>query len=260
MSKMKDLKFSPNQIPGIISGSIHTTIRLSDDKSIEVGDFIKFIDSGGDEKFGYGLVEEVNQKRLYALKNDEKHFEKKCKSDKELLDTLRQFYSDEITLDSIAKVIKFTYLGRRVDKLDVEKTTSVKKIKLFTDGGSRGNPGPSAGAYVIFDSEDKILKSNGIYLGKATNNQAEYQAVKQGLLVAEEIGASNIHVYIDSLLIVNQIKGEYKIKNPDLLPLYESIKDIMTRFERVSFTHIPREMNKLADAKVNEILDAQVGR
>jgi ribonuclease HI len=254
---MKELKFSSNQIPSIIGGHTNTTIRLFDDKSIEVGDLIKFIDSSNNKSFGYGLVEEVSQKRLYGLKNEEKHFEEKCKSDKELLNILKDYYGDSITLDSIAKVIKFNYLGKRVDKLDVNNTTKVKKIKLYTDGGSRGNPGPSAGAYVIFDSEDKLLTSNGIYLGRATNNQAEYQAVKQGLLAAEEIGASIVHVYIDSLLIVNQIKGEYKIKNSDLLPLYESIKDIMTRFEKVYFTHVPREMNKLADAKVNEILDSK---
>ncbi len=134
----------------------------------------------------------------------------------------------------------------------------VKQIKLFTDGGSRGNPGPSASAYVIMDMSDVVIKKSGIYQGITTNNQAEYQAVKIGLEEAKKLGALEITVYMDSLLVVNQMKGIFKVKNRDLWPIHEAIKELIKSFKKVSFTHVPRELNKLADAEVNEILDAEL--
>jgi len=132
-----------------------------------------------------------------------------------------------------------------------------KHIKMYADGGSRGNPGPSASGYVLMDMNDVIIFKSGVYLGITTNNQAEYQALKYGLLEAEMLGAREVDVYMDSLLVINQMKGIYKVKNRDLWPIYESIKECVKRFEKVRFTHVPRELNKLADAEVNEVLDAQ---
>ncbi len=134
----------------------------------------------------------------------------------------------------------------------------VKQIKLYTDGGSRGNPGPSASAYVIMDMNDVVIKKSGIYQGITTNNQAEYQAVKIGLEEARKAGALDIAIYMDSLLVVNQMKGIFKVKNRDLWPIHEAIKDLIKGFHKVTFTHVPRELNKLADAEVNEILDAEL--
>lgn len=150
-----------------------------------------------------------------------------------------------------------------VDQLSVapkpkESPVLVKQIKLFTDGGSRGNPGPSASSYVIMDRQDIVIKKSGIYQGVTTNNQAEYQAVKIGLEEARKMGAREIEVYMDSLLVVNQMKGVFKVKNRDLWPIHEAIKELIKGFKKVTFTHIPRELNKLADAEVNEILDAEL--
>ncbi len=132
-----------------------------------------------------------------------------------------------------------------------------QKVRMFADGGSRGNPGPSATGYVLLDDDDQILHQSGEYLGITTNNQAEYQAVKLGLTKALSVGVREVDVYLDSLLVVNQMKGIFKVKNRDLWPIHEAIKELMTKFKKVSFTHVPREFNALADAEVNKVLDAQ---
>lgn len=137
---------------------------------------------------------------------------------------------------------------------------SVKEIKLFADGGSRGNPGPSASGYVLLDMEDNILFKSGVYLGVTTNNQAEYQALKFGLEEAHKMGVREVDVYMDSLLVINQMKGIFKVKNRDLWPIHESIKERAADFKKVTYTHVPRELNKLADAEVNTTLDAELGR
>jgi ribonuclease HI len=134
----------------------------------------------------------------------------------------------------------------------------LNEIKVFADGGSRGNPGPSAGGFVILDMDDNILKRSGKYLGITTNNQAEYHSIKGGLEAALAMGAKVVHVYMDSMLVVNQMKGVYKVKNRDLWPIHEAIKTLLNSFEKVNFSHVPRELNKLADAVVNETLDAQL--
>jgi ribonuclease HI/pterin-4a-carbinolamine dehydratase len=132
-----------------------------------------------------------------------------------------------------------------------------KEIKLYADGGSRGNPGPSASGFVLLGMDDEILLSQGEYLGITTNNQAEYQALKFGLEEAVHLGAQTVHVYMDSLLVVNQMKGIFKVKNRDLWPIHESIKETAKKLTRVSYTHVPRELNKLADQAVNDTLDAE---
>jgi ribonuclease HI/pterin-4a-carbinolamine dehydratase len=130
-----------------------------------------------------------------------------------------------------------------------------KAIKLFSDGGSRGNPGPSASGYVLLDLNDKILVDEGKYLGVTTNNVAEYQALKLGLQAAKKLGAREVDCYLDSLLVVNQMRGIFKIKNRDLWPVHAAIKDLVSQFKRVHFQHVPREHNTLADAAVNRVLD-----
>jgi ribonuclease HI len=131
-----------------------------------------------------------------------------------------------------------------------------KKIKLFTDGGSRGNPGPSASGYVLIDTDDNIIKKSGVYLGITTNNQAEYQSLKFGLEEAAKLGVQEVDVYMDSLLVINQMKGIFKVKNRDLWPIHQAIKNLEPKFKQITYGHVPRELNKLADKEVNETLDA----
>ncbi len=130
-------------------------------------------------------------------------------------------------------------------------------LKLYCDGGSRGNPGPSASGYVLLDMNNQVIVKSGVYLGVTTNNQAEYQSLKFGLQEAQRIGAHRVQVFMDSMLVVNQMTGKFKIKNRDLWPIHQSIKDLAVHFNKVTYQHVPRELNKLADAEVNEVLDAE---
>lgn len=130
-------------------------------------------------------------------------------------------------------------------------------IKLYADGGSRGNPGPSASGFVLLDAHNTVIKKSGVYLGITTNNQAEYRSLKFGLEEAQKMGVREVDVFMDSLLVINQMKGKFKVKNRDLWPIFEAIKELTTHFKKVTFTHVPRELNKLADAEVNETLDTE---
>jgi ribonuclease HI len=152
--------------------------------------------------------------------------------------------------------------AKRVDALTAKpkETTGTalpKHVKLYGDGGSRGNPGPSASGFVILDMDDNVLFEQGVYLGITTNNQAEYQALKFGLEKALQSGVREIEVHMDSLLVINQLKGIFKVKNRDLWPIYAAIVELAKEFKHISYTHVPRELNKLADAQVNICLDAQ---
>lgn len=133
-------------------------------------------------------------------------------------------------------------------------------IKIYADGGSRGNPGPSACGYVIMDKDNKILSDQGVYIGITTNNQAEYMALKLALEDSIKYGAKSIDVYMDSLLVINQMKNIFKIKNRELWPVHEAIQIILKRFHHVNFYHIPRELNKLADRAVNRALDENIDK
>jgi len=139
--------------------------------------------------------------------------------------------------------------------VNTKKVTSINEAQLYADGGSRGNPGPSAGGFAILDMENNVVITSGKYLGITTNNQAEYHSLKGGIEEAIKHNIKVLHVYMDSLLVVNQMKGIYRIRNRDLWPIYQSIKEMLSNFNEVNFNHIPREFNKLADSIVNETLD-----
>jgi len=138
---------------------------------------------------------------------------------------------------------------------DVNNTSD--SVTIFTDGGSRGNPGPSAAGFVIINSEQQAIAEGGVYLGVTTNNQAEYHGVRIGMERAIEMGFKSVNFRIDSMLVVNQMKGFYKIKNRELWPIHERIRELMKKFDLVTFTHVQREFNQLADGMVNKTLDAE---
>ena len=129
---------------------------------------------------------------------------------------------------------------------------------LHTDGGARGNPGPGAAAAVLSYENGEVLVQKGIYLGVCTNNDAEYEGLKLGLELAHAYQAKSLVCYLDSELVVKQLKGEYKVKNDRLQILFTQVKQLATNFESVSFMHVPRAKNKLADKLVNEVLDSSM--
>ncbi|MFZ2125904.1 MAG: reverse transcriptase-like protein [Candidatus Microsaccharimonas sp.] len=144
----------------------------------------------------------------------------------------------------------------KVSKSSDVKETSDGSITIYTDGGSRGNPGPSAAGYVILNPRQEVIAEGGEYLGITTNNQAEYHGVRIGLEKALELKYRRVDFKIDSMLVVNQMKGFYKIKNRELWPIHERIRELMKKFDKVTFSHVAREFNQLADGMVNKTLDA----
>ena len=130
------------------------------------------------------------------------------------------------------------------------------KAKLFTDGGSRGNPGPAAYAFVLEAEDGTVLDARGEAIGVATNNVAEYSALIAGLERAVEVGVDELEVVSDSELMVKQMRGEYKVKNRALQDLFLDASRLARSIGRVTYTAVRREHNELADSLVNEALDA----
>jgi ribonuclease HI len=129
------------------------------------------------------------------------------------------------------------------------------EIVAYTDGACRGNPGPAAAATAL-SVDGQVVAERSKYLGKSTNNRAEYEAVILALKTAAELNASVVTICTDSQLIARQITGRYKINNADLLPLRDKIKVLAAGFKSFKVIEIPREQNKLADGLANKCLDS----
>lgn len=129
-------------------------------------------------------------------------------------------------------------------------------MRLFTDGGARGNPGPAAYGYVLEDDDGTVLAAEGARIGVATNNVAEYRALIAGLARAAELEVDELEVVSDSELMVKQMRGEYRIKNEALRELASEASSLALRVGKVEYRAVRREHNELADRLVNEALDA----
>jgi len=130
------------------------------------------------------------------------------------------------------------------------------KLTVHVDGGSRGNPGPAAIATVLSDENGEVIDSAGAVIGRATNNVAEYRALLFGIERAAALGATDLDLVGDSELIVKQVRGEYKVKDPNMKPLHAAVKSALADFESWSIRHVKRHLNAEADRLVNESLDA----
>jgi len=131
----------------------------------------------------------------------------------------------------------------------------MKKLKIYTDGGARGNPGPAGCGVVMFDEQDNQVSTYKKYLGMTTNNVAEYNGVVLAMQEAKKLGAEELEFYLDSELVVKQLNREYKVKNSELAKLFVKIYNLQQLFKKVSYQHVPREMNKLADKLANQAMD-----
>ncbi len=180
-------------------------------------------------------------------------------------DILIEYNKVTITLTTHDKGSKVTDkdkdLAKKIDKITSKRNTKpmgkYEYLKIYGDGGSRGNPGPAASGYVVYDANDQEVYKGGRYLGITTNNQAEYDSLYLALTKCHDLGAKKIDVFMDSQLVVRQMKGEYKVKNPDIKIVFDKIRtQLMPKFDEISFTHVPRELNKVADSEVNKVLDA----
>jgi len=128
-------------------------------------------------------------------------------------------------------------------------------LRLHVDGASRGNPGEAGFGVHVTDAEGGEVAALYGYLGQATNNVAEYQALLHGLRFALARGASRVEVYSDSELLVRQIEGRYRVKSPGLQPLHREARSLLARFEGARIAHVPRERNREADALANRAVD-----
>ncbi len=133
-----------------------------------------------------------------------------------------------------------------------------KKLIIYTDGGARGNPGPAAIGAVIYDEAKNKLAEISEFIGHATNNQAEYQAVLAAIKKAKALGAEEIEFYLDSELAANQLAGNFKIKSKGLASLFVQVYNQTLNFKKVNFHYIPREQNKEADRLVNQALNLNI--
>jgi len=264
---MKTLKFNHEQSGLIRQGKKTATWRVNDEKNLSVDDEVMIIDKV-DKKdvntwrvIGSARVTEILAKHLGDIHNDELGGDEEFVSKEEMVKTFRQYYGNDINEHTPVKIVHFVFTpqeSRLVDSIEDKNTTDLHEIKLYGDGGSRGNPGPSASGYVLLTMDDVVIFQGGQYMGITTNNQAEYHSLKFGLEEARTRGAKIVHVYMDSLLVINQMKGVYKMRNADLRPIHQAIWELVHQFEQVTFTHVPRELNKLADSMVNETLDATI--
>lgn len=130
------------------------------------------------------------------------------------------------------------------------------RFRAAVDGGSRGNPGIAAWGVIVLADDGAPAERHAGFLGRATNNVAEWTALLRALHLALERGASDVEVLADSELVVKQMRGEYKVRHADLIPLHAEAKALAGRIARFRIAHVPRERNKDADKVVNRILDA----
>ena len=128
-------------------------------------------------------------------------------------------------------------------------------VTVNVDGASRGNPGPSGIGYCIRNENGHIVERQGEFIGFATSRVAEYYAMKKGIERTIELGHKTARFISDSLMVVNQLNGVFLVKNQDILPIYNDIQQLITQFDAISFTHVPRSENTIADSEANAAID-----
>lgn len=132
----------------------------------------------------------------------------------------------------------------------------MEPFRAAIDGGSRGNPGPAAWGVAVLGPDDSVVEAHSGAIGRATNNVAEYRGLIEALRLAAERGARHVEIRADSELIVRQIEGRYKVRHPDLRPLWDEAMRHIRSFASFSIRHVRREQNRDADRLVNRALDA----
>lgn len=260
---MKKLKLDHQLAQMVLSGQKTSTWRLFDDKDLRVNDNVLLVDKVDPKDpnswsaIGTATINQVVERRLDDLTQDEM-LEHGYDSKDHMFAAFRKYYGPNVNGDTPVKIVHFRFIPDLPPEKQPELLSRTDKIIIYADGGSRGNPGPSACGFVLYDDHHNMLVNRGVYLGITTNNQAEYTALKMALEETKSLGAHSVHVYMDSMLVVNQMRGIYKVKNRDLWPIHDAIKQLCNSFNSVDFTQVPRESNKIADAAVNAALDSHL--
>jgi ribonuclease HI len=265
---MKKLKLDHDLATLVLSGKKWSTWRLFDDKDLSVNDEVELIDKlqPNDPEtwrpIGVAVINRIIEKRLGDIEEADMDGSEGFTSREDMLSTYQRYYGPNVTFDTPVKMVHFDLKLTTDNQSAIDKPgrEQIDTVKVYADGGSRGNPGPSASGYVLLDMDGSTLVDRGVYLGITTNNQAEYQALKFSLEEAQRMHVRNVDVYMDSLLVINQMKGIFKVKNRDLWPIHDAVQRLSKGFEHISFTQVPREFNKLADRAVNRALDEAQGK
>lgn len=230
---------------------IHTNVAA---ETVQLSDVLSFVDPD-DREVQYVFV-------VYdaTLKPTDRTIELSAEYDKYVWKKLSDIQRNELTQSTlqILGLQEVAYAMSTLQEVELshdDKNATLTTASIYSDGGSRGNPGPSAAGFVIMNEQGEVVSEGGAYLGLATNNIAEYQAVYLGLERAQELGVRVVDFRVDSQLVANQMNGLYKIKHPDLAIIHHRIKELAAQFDKVTFSHVRREYNKLADGVVNKILD-----
>ena len=145
------------------------------------------------------------------------------------------------------------------EKITPANEKNIGNLRIFSDGGARGNPGPAAIAFIIQNETGKTLLSDTKYIGIATNNQAEYKAILSALQAASKLETENLTCYLDSELVTKQLQGKYRVKNPELKQLWQNVHQAKQQFANIKFINVPRTDRTIqkADKLLNQTLDKQ---
>lgn len=155
--------------------------------------------------------------------------------------------------DASLSVLEILYGRKEADRGNYRDVANAATV--FVDGCSRGNPGPAGIGYHIVSDSGRLLKNGGEFVGFATSRVAEYFALKEGCEQAIELGLKSVRFVSDNLMMINQMNGLYKVKNKDIMPIYDDIQKLLNNFEACAFVHVKREQNRDADSAANEAVD-----
>jgi ribonuclease HI len=157
-------------------------------------------------------------------------------------------------------MLTFRTLNKAQKNTKSEGTSVPEQLRIFSDGGARGNPGPAAIGFVILSEKGRVLIANSRYIGLRTNNQAEYEALIAALHSALKLNAEEVICHLDSELVTKQVTGEYSVKDSELKKLWNKTHELSKRFKEVSFIRVPRTNIQIqkADKLVNRSLDREI--
>ncbi len=167
---------------------------------------------------------------------------------------VKDFASANVRLNEASTSV-FEIIEGKITSDRVSSRDTASAVAIYVDGASRGNPGPAGTGYQVIGVDGKVIEKGGEFIGFATSRVAEYFAMKDGIEKAIELGFKSAHFFSDSLMVVNQLNGIFTVKNPDIIPIYNDIQNLLNNFDSVSFTHISRSENTVADSEANRAID-----
>ena len=206
-------------------------------------------------------------RRVVAARAVHRRVPKKITTDAELLQFIAREEPLSATLEAFPHVSRDRLkklLARAADTMGdiasagVEENGAFERLRVYSDGAARGNPGLSGAGAVLVEPSGQVVDRLGKFLGVQTNNYAEYMGLLIGLRRARDLGVREIEVFADSELMIRQLGGRYQVKSATLRPLYEEAVKLLNDFSRVKLVHVPRDMNKAADEMSNRAIDERM--